>query len=372
MLPLSTRISLVAGATRGAGRGIACALGEAGATVYCTGRSTREHSATPGRPETIEETAELVTARGGTGIAIRADHTVESDVRGVVDRIRADHGRLDILVNDVWGGDALTEWGKPLWEHSLQNGLSMIHNAIDSHIITSHQAIPLMLGHEGGLIVEVTDGVLPSYRGNVFYDLVKSSVIRLAVALGYELRHRGITTVAVTPGYLRSEAMLERFGVSEENWLDHAEHNPHFAHSETPLYVGRAVAALAADPHAWRKNGTALTSWDLSDEYGFVDADGRRPHWGRYIAAQMDDRWRGLADHVRERFAEKGVVPDGVLEADRTALTLRARVGDSGSADDWVSRAVLPPELFFTDPDGIALELYDRYARASAQSLRDR
>jgi len=366
-MALSTRIALVAGATRGAGRGIACALGEAGATVYCSGRSTRSHSATPGRPETIEETAEMVTARGGTGIPVRTDHTVEADVRALIDRLRGEQGRLDILVNDVWGGDDLTDWGKPIWEHSLEKGLAMLRNAIDSHIITSHYAIPLMLGRDGGLIVEVTDGVSASYRGSVFYDLVKSSVIRLAMAMGYELRARGITAVAVTPGFLRSEAMLARFGVTEENWREQVKRDPHFAESETPMFVGRAVAALASDPQRWRKNGGAFASWDLSDEYGFVDADGRRPHWGRYIAGQLDERWTGLVDRVHACFADRGVATNAVVEADRSSLVLRARVGDT-SSPSWVTRAVLPPELFFTDPAAIANELCDQYTRAVTPS----
>ena len=365
-MSLRNRIALVAGATRGAGRGIACALGEAGATVYCSGRSTRSHSATPGRPETIEETAEMVTARGGTGIPARADHTVEAEVRALIDRIRSEQGRLDILVNDVWGGDDLTEWGKPVWEHSLEKGLAMLHNAVDSHIITSRYAIPLMLGSDGGLIVEITDGVSKNYRGNVFYDLVKSSVIRLAMAMGYELRERGITAVAVTPGFLRSEAMLARFGVTEENWREQVKRDPHFAESETPMFVGRAVASIAADPQRWRKNGGAFTSWDLSDEYGFIDADGRRPHWGRYMAGVVDERWNGLVERVHACFAER-VGKDAAVEADRSSLILRARVGDT-AADSWITRTVLEPELFFTAPDAIANEFCDQYTRAVTPS----
>ncbi|HTI63770.1 MAG TPA: SDR family NAD(P)-dependent oxidoreductase, partial [Gemmatimonadaceae bacterium] len=211
--PLSGRIALVAGATRGAGRGIARGLGEAGATVYCTGRSVSGHSATAGRPETIDETAALVTDAGGTGIAVQTDHTQPDQVEALVERIRGDHGHLDVLVNDVWGGDELTEWGKPLWEHSLEKGLLMLERAVHSHLITSRFAIPLMLDRDGALLVEVTDGVTPAYRGNVYYDLVKSSAIRLAMALGYELRERGVTAVAVTPGFLRSERMLALFGV---------------------------------------------------------------------------------------------------------------------------------------------------------------
>jgi NAD(P)-dependent dehydrogenase (short-subunit alcohol dehydrogenase family) len=308
----------------------------------------------------------MVTARGGIGIPVRADHTVEADVRAVIDRIRAEQGRLDILVNDVWGGDHLTQWGKPIWEHSLQNGLAMLHNAIDSHIITSHHAIPLMLGRDGGLIVEVTDGVSKNYRGNVFYDLVKSSVIRLAMAMGYELRTRGITVVAVTPGFLRSEAMLARFGVTEATWREQVKRDPHFAESETPIFVGRAVASLAADPQRWRKNGGAFTSWDLSDEYGFVDADGRRPHWGRYLTGKVDEQWKGLIERVHTCFAER-VGTSAVVEEDRSSLVLRARVGDAPSGT-WITRTVLEPELFFTTPDAIANEFCDQYTRAVTPS----
>jgi NAD(P)-dependent dehydrogenase (short-subunit alcohol dehydrogenase family) len=290
MKPLEGRIALVAGATRGAGRGIACALGEAGATVYCTGRSVRGKPATKGRRETINETAEMVTARGGKGIAVRCDHTKESDVKKLVARIqREQKGKLDILVNDVWGGDALTEFGKTFWQVSLDKGLAMLHQAVHSHIITSRHVAPLMLRHSntkhgGGLIVEITDGDFFGYRGNLFYDLVKISVIRLAMAMAYELRKTDITAVAVTPGFLRSEAMLDKFGVKEENWRDAGKKDPNFLHSETPLFVGRAVAALAADPNVKKKSGQVSSSWDLSDEYGFTDADGSRPHWGRHSA----------------------------------------------------------------------------------------
>src|SRR6202790_720272 len=214
------KIALVAGATRGAGRGIAIALGEAGATVYCTGRSSRGRPATPGRPETIEETAELVTAAGGRGIAVRVDHTKPADVKKLVATIKRRHKGLDILVNDVWGGDALTEFGKPFWTCNLDNGLHMLKQAIHSHIITSHYAVPLMLGRSGGIIVEVTDGDAFYYRGNLFYDLVKISVIRLAFAMARELRKRDIVSVALTPGFLRSERILEHFGVREANWKD--------------------------------------------------------------------------------------------------------------------------------------------------------
>jgi NAD(P)-dependent dehydrogenase (short-subunit alcohol dehydrogenase family) len=291
MKPLQGRIALVAGATRGAGRGIACALGEAGATVYCTGRSVRGKPATQGRRETINQTAEMVTARGGKGIAVRCDHTRESDVKKLVARIRREQkGKLDILVNDVWGGDALTEFGKTFWQVSPEKGLAMLHQAVHSHIITSRYAAPLMIEHSKtkhgkGLIVEITDGDFFGYRGNLFYDLVKISIIRLAMIMAYELRKTKITTLAVTPGFLRSEAMLDNFGVKEENWRDGGKTDPNFLHSETPLYVGRAVAALAVDPNVKKKSGQVFSSWDLSDEYSFTDADGSRPHWGRHFAA---------------------------------------------------------------------------------------
>jgi NAD(P)-dependent dehydrogenase (short-subunit alcohol dehydrogenase family) len=321
--------------------------------VYCTGRSVRGHSATAGRPETIDETAELVTDAGGAGIAVQTDHTHPDQVEALVERIKADHGHLDVLVNDVWGGDELTEWGKPLWEHSLEKGLLMLERAVHSHIITSRLAIPLMLDRDGALLVEVTDGVTPSYRGNVYYDLVKSSAIRLAMALGYELRERGVTAVAVTPGFLRSERMLALFGVTEATWREHAARDPHWSESETPLFVGRCIAALAADPERWRWNGSALASWDLAERYGIDDADGRRPHWGRYIAAQTDQRWAELLNQVRTRFAREA--PAAQIDADRSTLTLRV-----GS----VTRPVLEPELYWSKPDALIAELLGLYEKS--------
>jgi len=291
---LQGKIALVAGATRGAGRGIAVALGEAGATVYCTGRSTRRRPATPGRLETIEETAELVTAAGGRGIAMRVDHTEPAEVKKLVAAIKRRHKGLDILVNDVWGGDPLTEWGKPFWKVNLENGLGLLKQAIHSHIITAHYAVPLMLGRRGGIILEITDGDAFYYRGNIFYDLVKISVIRLAFAMARELRKREIVSVALTPGFLRSEAVLDHFGVSEANWKDAANRKINensadqndapadFMVSESPRYIGRAVVALAADPKVKRKSGRVFSSWALAREYGFTDLDGTRPHWGNY------------------------------------------------------------------------------------------
>jgi len=292
---LQGKVALVAGATRGAGRGIAIALGEAGATVYCTGRSSRKspRPATPGRPETIEETAELVTAAGGRGIAVRVDHTEPAEVQKLVAGIKRRHKGLDILVNDVWGGDPLTEWGKPFWTVKLDNGLRMLKQAIHSHIITAHYAVPLMLGRRRAIIFEITDGDAFYYRGNLFYDLVKISVIRLAFAMARELRKREVVSVALTPGFLRSEAVLDHFGVSEANWKDVGKRKNRnsagqndapsdFMVSESPRYIGRAVVALAADPKVKEKSGRVFSSWALAREYGFTDLDGTRPDWGKY------------------------------------------------------------------------------------------
>lgn len=287
MQPLKGKIAVVAGATRGAGRGTACMLGAAGATVYCTGRSVRGRPATANRPETIEETAELVTANGGIGVPVQVDHTDVAQVQALFARIQREQGRLDILVNDVWGGDELTEWGTPFWELSLEKGLLMQQRAVHTHIITSRYAVPLMLSGGQGLIVEVTDGDNLGYRGNLFYDLAKVSVIRLAYAMAEELRSHNITALAVTPGFLRSEAVLDHFGVSEQNWQDGAARDPHFAASETPFYIGRAIVALAGDPEVGRKSGGVYSSWGLAEEYGFTDIDGRQPNWGKYFAANI-------------------------------------------------------------------------------------
>ena len=283
MPDLKGKVAVVAGATRGAGRGIACALGEAGATVYCTGRSIRGKPATGNRPETIEETAEMVTARGGVGIHAQVDHTIDDQVKNFFARVKAEQGRLDVLVNDVWGGDELTEFGKPFWEVSLQKGRVMLERAVFSHIITSHYAAPLLMETRQGLIVEITDGDFFGYRGNIFYDLVKTSVIRLAFAMAWELRKRNITAVALTPGFLRSEAVLDHYGVTQANWQEGVKKEPNLIASETPFFVGRAVAALASDPQVSKKSGRVFSSWDLASEYGFTDVDGQQPHWGKYF-----------------------------------------------------------------------------------------
>jgi NAD(P)-dependent dehydrogenase (short-subunit alcohol dehydrogenase family) len=284
-MELKGKVALVAGATRGAGRGIAVELGAAGATVYVTGRTTRTQQSEYRRPETIEETAELVSAAGGRGIAVQVDHLDSAPVRELVARIRREAGGLDILVNDIWGGEHLKEWDKPVWEHDLDNGLRLLHLAVDTHLITAHHALPLLLENPGGLLVEVTDGTAAynadRYRINPFYDLAKTAVNRMAWAHAHDLGPRGATALAITPGWMRSELMLEIFQVSEANWREAKE--PHFVISETPRYVGRAVAAIAADPGRARWNGQSLSSGELAQVYGFTDLDGSRPDAFRYL-----------------------------------------------------------------------------------------
>ncbi|KKD07871.1 SDR family oxidoreductase [Streptomyces sp. WM6386] len=290
--PLKGKVALVAGATRGAGRGIAVELGAAGATVYATGRSTRGRRSEYDRPETIEDTADLVSEAGGAGIAVPTDHLDSAQVRTLVDRIADAEGRLDVLVNNIWGGENLFEWESPVWEHDLDNGLRLLRLAVETHAITSHHALPLLLRHPGGLVVEMTDGTAEyngaTYRNSFFYDLAKTSVLRMGFSLSHELGPRGATAVALTPGWLRSEMMLEHFGVGEDNWRDALDRVPHFAISETPRYVGRAVAALAADPDVARFNGESLSSGGLARTYGFTDLDGSRPDAWRYLVEVQD------------------------------------------------------------------------------------
>jgi len=289
-------VALVAGATRGAGRGIAAALGEAGATVICTGRSSSAGNpairSDYDRPETIEETAALVTELGGVGIPIQVDHLDSAQVANLAQRVLHDCGHLDVLVNDIWGAEVLKgeppTWNTPIWQHDLDVGLRIIRLAVDTHLITSHHLLPLLVDRPGGLLVEVTDGTVrynaENYRISVFYDLTKVAVNRLAFSQGHELAPYGATAVALTPGWLRSELMLEHFGVSEGNWRDamtvrdgHVAAPEGFAASESPRYVGRAVAALAADPDRARWNQRSVTSADLAREYGFTDVDGTQP-----------------------------------------------------------------------------------------------
>jgi NAD(P)-dependent dehydrogenase (short-subunit alcohol dehydrogenase family) len=288
MRPLAGKVALVAGGTRGAGRGIAVELGAAGATVYVTGRTTATQTSEVGRrSETIEQTAALVTGAGGEGVAVRVDHLVPAEVEALVARIRAERGRLDILVNDIWGGEHLFEWNKPVWEHDLANGLRLLRLAIDTHLITAHHALPLLIAKPGGLLVEVTDGTAEynadHYRLSVFYDLAKTAPIRMAWAHAKDLAPHGASTVAITPGWLRSEQMLDHYGVTEENWRDATAKSPHFVISETPRFVGRAIAALAADVDRGRWNGRSLSSGQLAKVYGFTDLDGSRPDCWRYL-----------------------------------------------------------------------------------------
>jgi NAD(P)-dependent dehydrogenase (short-subunit alcohol dehydrogenase family) len=291
--PLRGKVALVAGATRGAGRGTAVALGEAGAVVYCTGRTTKGRTSDYRRPEPIDETAAMVSAAGGTGIAVVVDHFNAPEVEALVRRIDHGHGRLDILVNDMWGGENLIQWNTPLWEHDLDGGLRMLHGAVDTHLVTSHFALPLLIRRPGGLVVEMTDGTreynTTHYRLSAFYDLAKSAVLRLAFSQAEELKPFGCTAVALTPGWMRSEMMLEHYGVTEANWREAAATNPHFAAiSESPRFVGRAVAALAADSGVYRRTGGSFSSGGLALEYGFTDVDGSRPDCWRYLEEVQD------------------------------------------------------------------------------------
>jgi NAD(P)-dependent dehydrogenase (short-subunit alcohol dehydrogenase family) len=289
--PLEGRVALVTGATRGAGRGIAVQLGAAGATVYCTGRSTRGGRSEMDRPETIEETAELVDAAGGHGIPVRVDHLVPAEVQALVERIDTEQGALHVLVNDIFGLTVM-EWGTPVWESDLEAGLRLLRLSVDTHAITSHFALPLLLRTPGGLVVEVTDGTdeynAANYRVSFFYDLSKASVNRMAFALAHEVGSRGATALSLTPGWLRSEAMLDAYGVTEDDWQAACRAQPHFAISETPAFVGRAVAALAADPDVSRWNGHSLSSGQLAPLYGFTDLDGSRPDAWRYLVEVQD------------------------------------------------------------------------------------
>jgi NAD(P)-dependent dehydrogenase (short-subunit alcohol dehydrogenase family) len=300
--PLKGKIAVVAGATRGAGRGIARMLGEAGAFVYCTGRSTRGSPATPGRPESIDETADMIEAAGGSAVAVRVDHSKSDQVEALFARVRREKERLDILVNDVWGSDEITEW-QPFWTLDTAKGFQMLDNAVRTHIVTSRYGAPLMIERKSGLIVEITDGDHSGYRGALFYDLAKMGAIRLASDMASDLHGTGVTALAVTPGFLRSEAVLEKLGVTEAIWREAVSKSKEFEESETPLYVGRAVAALAADPNVRRKSGQVLASWTLAKEYDFTDIDGRQPDFAGYIERSVTEILdRGGPSNEQERF----------------------------------------------------------------------
>lgn len=285
-------IAVVTGATRGGGRGIAVELGAVGATVYVTGRSSGSSRSPMDRPETIEETAALVDQAGGQGIPVRVDHGDPIQVQRLADKL----DRLDLLINNVWGGDPLTDWSHPLWEQDLETGIQLLRNAVETHIITSHALIPKLIANHEGLVVEVTDGNTARYRGSFFYDLAKHSVIRLAQAQAHELRPHNVAAVALTPGFLRSEAVLEHFKTTEQDWRSTTD--PHFAKSESPAYLGRAVAALASDPEIMRKSGRALATAPLAREYGFTDADGTRPDFEAYWAAELEPQYGPLGEPI--------------------------------------------------------------------------
>jgi NAD(P)-dependent dehydrogenase (short-subunit alcohol dehydrogenase family) len=284
MKPLKNKVAVVAGATRGAGRGIARGLGEAGATVYCTGRSVRGNPSPYGRPETIEETAEMVSAAGGAGLAVRVDHTVESEVRALFERVEAERGRLDVLANSVAGEDPRLGGWTSFWETDLSQGLEVLRHAVLAHVITAKYAAPLMIRKRRGLLVEVTEGdCFLGGSGNVLHDLAKASIKELAYRMAEELRKHRVAAVAITPGFLRTESMLEHFGVTEANWREGGKKDQNFLESESPLFLGRAVAALAQDRKVLARSGDLTSSWELAREYGFNDADGRRPDGGKHF-----------------------------------------------------------------------------------------
>ena len=291
--PLKGKVALVAGATRGAGRAIAVELARAGAFVYATGRSSRASGRSElDRPETIDDTGELVLAVG-EGVALRVDHLESDEVQSLIARVDREHGRLDVLVNDIFGGDQYADFGKPLWEHRLEAGLRMLRMGIDTHAITSHHAIPLLIRRPGGLVIEMTDGTAEynaayRQREGFFYDLVKAAVGRMTLAQSVELPPHGATVTAVTPGWLRSEKMLDAYQVTEENWREATKVQPHFCISESPLYVARGVTALAADPDRSRWNGKTVSSGQLAHVYGHTDADGTQPDAWRYVVEVQD------------------------------------------------------------------------------------
>ncbi len=312
MQPLKDKIAVVAGATRGAGRGIARALGEAGATVYCTGRSVRGNPSPYGRPETIEETAELINAAGGVGIAVRVDHTIEAEVKALFERVEREHGHLDVLVNSIAGEDPILGGWTSFWEMTMEKGADALRHTVFSHLITAKYAAPLMIAKRRGLIIEVTEGDMLFGGGNALSDVVKTAFKGLAVRMAEELRKHRVATLAITPGYLRSETMLQHFGVTEENWREGGKKDKNFLESESPLFIGRAVAVLAQDPKVFARSGDLTSSWEVAREYGFTDADGRRPDWGKHWEESVIPslKWmrEGLQRHVDwlDRLSQRG------------------------------------------------------------------
>jgi NAD(P)-dependent dehydrogenase (short-subunit alcohol dehydrogenase family) len=353
--PLHGKIAVVAGATRGAGRGIACMLGEAGATVYCTGRSIRGNPSTRGRPETIDETAQMTAEHGGTAIAVQVDHTVPEQVAALFKRVESEAGRLDILVNNV-NGDDLYEW-KPFWKQSLERGFRALDRGVQSHLLTIHEALPLMI-KTGGSIIGITD----QGGGTFFYGFVKQSVMKMAEIMAPELIPHNITMVSLTPGFLRSEAVLEHYGVTESNWRDAAKKDPYFACSETPFFIGRAVAALAADPRAILKTGSLLTSGALAEEYGFTDVDGSRPSVEKGFAPLLEAGWKKLVAAVHTEFRKHGVDPSTTLEEDQKTMTFKARLSE-GERAQWLKEVVGPPGVAHGNPEKIAAKFYERFER---------
>jgi NAD(P)-dependent dehydrogenase (short-subunit alcohol dehydrogenase family) len=286
---LSGQVALVAGATRGAGRGIARALGDAGAFVYCTGRSAAGHPPGMDRPETIDETVDLIERAGGRAVAVRVDHTHDEEVAHLAERVRNESGRLDVLVNSIWGADPMVDWAQRFWEIDLSKVRAYLDQTLVSHLITNRHLAPLMIEADRGLIIEVIDGHFAGYRGQILYDLVKSSLARLAYGMAMELARTRVTALALSPGFLRSEAVLDHFAVREDNWRDAIAKDPFFAESETPGLVGRAAVALAADPDVARKAGLIHFAADLAREYGFADVDGRVPDFPQMFDAKVKD-----------------------------------------------------------------------------------
>ena len=332
--PLEGRVAVVAGATRGAGRGIARALGEAGAEVYCTGRSVRGQRSPYGRPETIDETAELITAAGGAAIPVRVDHADEAQVEALFARVHRERKRLDVLVNSIAGEDPRMGGWQQFWKCDLSYLAEGLRQAVVSHLITAKHAVPLMIKRRGGLVVEVTEGdFLISGSGNIMRDLSKAGQKSLALSFADSLRSHRIASVAITPGFLRSEMMLDHFGVTEATWRDAARKDPHFLHSESPLFVGRAVAALAADPDVLSRSGDVYSSWELARDYGFVDADGSRPDWGAHFAdvvvPAMPGMRAGVERHLRqlERHVRRVRRYLGETDADATRPIEKSRGG---------------------------------------------